>query len=696
MIKNCLFLLSSFPQTLNRKLIFTGLFLFAIVTTAQQTVRDSLENEIAHIKVKSDFTTKDTVYINLLNKLGSELRYYNTDSLLQVSQTAYEYSSNINYKRGKINSLLGIGTYYSDQGFHKKGIQYYEQALGIAKEINYTKKILESQNNVSVEYAYLGNYARALSGYLKAEELAKKVDNKKMLSIINENIANLYISQKDYKQGLVFFKKVKKINEELKNPIFSAETMSNMASAYADMGNLEYAMFNINQSIAIFEKKKIMDWLAYAYEIKGKVYLKQEKYKWSLYWYHQSEMLHESLQDDRGKIDLLNGMSEAYLGQEKDSISKVYALGAFKLSNKLQFKEGIQKCAKTLYKINKNKENYAKALVYHELYQKISDTLSRNENQKSLTMLKTKVEHEKQKEELILANNIALAKQKNYVYYALAILLIFMIITYIINRNEKIQKKLNLELSTKKDDLEKKEINLREINSTKDKLFSIIGHDLRGPIGAFQGLLKLFNDGEIGKEEFLNFVPKLKSDIDHISFTLNNLLSWGQSQMNGSILKPSEFCLAHLVQENFNLLTESAQKKSIKLINQLPPKTFSWADKNQIDIVIRNLISNALKFTPDSGSITVGCMRKPNYWEIFVKDTGVGMSFEMQDAIFNKNTNVTTYGTNNEKGTGLGLSLCKEMVVKNGGKIWVTSTQGKGSCFYFTVPKNKEEYMRIA
>ena len=136
--------------------------------------------------------------------------------------------------------------------------------------------------------------------------------------------------------------------------------------------------------------------------------------------------------------------------------------------------------------------------------------------------------------------------------------------------------------------------------------------------------------------------------------------------------------------------------KSIELINQLPPKTYSWVDKNQIDIVIRNLISNALKFTPENGTITIGSMQKRNCWEIFIKDTGVGMNIETQETIFKKNSNFTSYGTNNEKGTGLGLSLCKEMVEKNYGKIWATSTLGKGSCFYFTVPKTKKEYKQIA
>ena len=152
---------------------------------------------------------------------------------------------------------------------------------------------------------------------------------------MNENIANLYATQKDYNQSLDFFKRVTKINEELGDEIIVAETLSNMASVYADMGKLDYAMFNINKSIAIFEKHKILDWLAFSYEIKGKVYLKENKYEWALFWYNQGELLHKELDDPRSKIDLFNGMAEAYLGQNKDSISEIFAERAYEISDRI-------------------------------------------------------------------------------------------------------------------------------------------------------------------------------------------------------------------------------------------------------------------------------------------------------------------------------------------------------------------------
>ncbi|KKN01009.1 hypothetical protein LCGC14_1132060 [marine sediment metagenome] len=205
-------------------------------------------------------------------------------------------------------------------------------------------------------------------------------------------------------------------------------------------------------------------------------------------------------------------------------------------------------------------------------------------------------------------------------------------------------------------------------------------------------MLKLFKEGDIGQAEFLEFVPKLRNDIDHISFTLNNLLTWGHTQMNGAVTKPSVVSLGSVVKDNMNLLSEIAENKSIKLVSQITMNTMVWSDSDQIDIVVRNLISNALKFTPENGMVTVSAQEKKENWQVSIRDTGIGMDEKTIERIFAINTTHTTYGTNNEKGTGLGLSLCKEMVEKNGGKIWVESLLRKGSTFHFTVPRAKKSY----
>lgn len=673
------------------------LFLFANGLHSQETLRDSLKNELKRTKPLLLNALQDSTHINMLNDLATTMRFYKRDSLMLLSKEALTLSKAIGYRKGEIAAQIGIGDYYSDQGIHEKGILYFGKALKTAQDLGNDNLLLLAENRLAGEYEYQGDYAMALREMLKGIEIAKRLDDREMLSVFHENIALLYSNQKDYEEAIYYLKISKKLNEEIGDEVFSAYTHANMASVYAEDHQYDYAMFNVNISISIFEKHQIMDWLAYAYETKGKTYLRQEKYKWALYWYNQSEMLHnKSVDDARAKIDLLQGLSETNLGLQKDSIAETYALGAYKSSKRLKVKKGMKDASKTLYALYKKKNDYTKALGYHELFQKFSDTLSRNESKKSLLMLKTRVSHEKQKQDLIDKSEKALAEQKKYVTGVLGVVLVMVIITFLVKRSERIQKNLNKELTSKTTQLENNEQELLEINETKDKLFSIIGHDLRGPIGAFQGLLGLFKKGEVDQDEFLSFIPKLKADIDHISFTLNNLLSWGQTQMNGTITKPSVVDLENIVSVNISLLSEIAFGKSIRMVNKVDEGTLIWSDPDQIDIVVRNLISNALKFTPKNGSVTVSAFEREEHWEVSVQDTGVGIDEETQKRLFAKNSNVTTYGTNNEKGTGLGLTLCREMVENNEGSIWVSSILGEGTCFKFTLPKSKETFVKAS
>ena len=639
---------------------------------------------------------KDTTYIHKLIDKAAGLRYHHTDSVKVLAIKTLQLSEEISYTRGEINARILLGAYYSDKGKSKKAISEIENARKMSKDGGYKDLETKTLNDLANELGYNGKYAQSLKTYLEGIELAKETNNQVMLSILYENVANVYADQKDFDEALQYHNLVKKLNEELQNDVFMAETNSNLASVYADMGKLDYAMFHVNKSIATFEKENIIEWLAYAYEIKGKTYLKEGDYKWSLYWYRQGELLQKKIHDDRGKIDLYNGIAEAYLGQQQDSLSEDYALRSMALAERINYLDGQLKCAELLYRLSKNKEDLLCALEYHEMYQDLFDTLSKNKSRMSMELLKTKTAYERQKELLISENDKALAKQRRYINLTLFIIFIIGLIAFLMFRSRKIHQRLNVELNAQKDILEEREKQLQESNATKTKLFSIIGHDLRGPIGALQGLLNMVVHGDMSKEEFLGLIPKLRHDIDHISFTLNNLLSWGHTQMNGAITKPGLLTLETIVDENINLLSEQASSKSIRMTSHLPGNTHSWADYNQIDIVLRNLISNAIKFTPENGMITIGGKEFEKHWEISVRDTGVGMTEEVRKQLFSNSTHTSTNGTHNEKGTGLGLSLCKEMVEKNQGRIWVESTPRKGSCFYFTLPKATHKYRKAS
>ncbi len=235
--------------------------------------------------------------------------------------------------------------------------------------------------------------------------------------------------------------------------------------------------------------------------------------------------------------------------------------------------------------------------------------------------------------------------------------------------------------------LENLAVELKEINQTKDKLFSIIAHDLRGPIGNFSLILDLLSDDKNLKETEREFLMQaLKKGATNAYRLLENLLSWASSQSNKIDFKPSRFFINDLISNNVELLSPTASQKDIDITIKPFERLSVYADKDSIDLVLRNLLSNAIKFTNSNGLISVSGRLVDGFVEIQVADNGIGMNKELSGILFNSTSFYSSYGTNNERGSGLGLALCKDFVEKNGGHIRVESEVGRGSKFYFTLP----------
>lgn len=226
---------------------------------------------------------------------------------------------------------------------------------------------------------------------------------------------------------------------------------------------------------------------------------------------------------------------------------------------------------------------------------------------------------------------------------------------------------------------------LKNSNQIKDKIFSIVAHDLRTPLLNMNEVLSLTTQGLINPEELQEMLPMIQKDIQVTTGFLENLLHWSKSQLQGQNLSPQNFDLTELVNNIIQLFSLNAKDKQIALNNNLSESLMVYADKNTIQLVVRNLLSNALKFCRQNDTITVSASIENGFCKVCIADTGVGIAPNNIDKLFGLN-NFTTKGSKNEIGTGLGLVLCKEFVEKNGGKIWVNSELGKGSKFCFTIP----------
>ncbi|MBN1186398.1 MAG: hypothetical protein JXB49_29250 [Bacteroidales bacterium] len=237
-------------------------------------------------------------------------------------------------------------------------------------------------------------------------------------------------------------------------------------------------------------------------------------------------------------------------------------------------------------------------------------------------------------------------------------------------------------------ELEVSNIHLRQLNSTKDKFFSIIAHDLKNPfqsIMGFVGLLKLKYD-ELAEEKKRKYIDLAYSSTMSIYQLLENLLTWSRSQLNTITFKRSQINLKEIIEDSMNFISQNIVGKEVEFKVNCQDSVIVFVDDNMIKTILRNLLSNAYKYTDSGGIISVTCLNKEGYVEISVADTGIGMSTDDVDMLFKIDVSFTKPGIQGEKGTGLGLMLCKEFVEKHGGKIWVESQPGKGSKFSFTIP----------
>lgn len=256
-------------------------------------------------------------------------------------------------------------------------------------------------------------------------------------------------------------------------------------------------------------------------------------------------------------------------------------------------------------------------------------------------------------------------------------------------------KEKNIELADLNVGLEKKveerTSQLRDLNATKDKFFSIIAHDLKNPFNALMGFSSLLIDDydAFDDDERKDLIQTMSDASENAYKLLENLLEWSRSQ-TGSIKWFPEFIqLDKIANLTIDLLKNQAMNKDISIKGVVPANLTAYADGNMVTTVIRNLMSNALKYTPKGGEVKLYANQQKDHVEVTIEDNGVGIRKEDLDKLFRIDVNFSTNGTNNEMGTGLGLILCREFVEKNGGKIWVESEEGKGSKFKFTLPIKK-------
>lgn len=683
--------------------IFYILLLISCSGYAQMKSLDSIRSHIFKTeKVEKTIPQGDTLKVEGLLDLGRKHLYRHMDSVKIYAENAKLIADRLGYEKGQIGSRYLLAILLTEEGRNENAFVLIDESMDIATGCRDKGLIMACYINYANIHAYTGDIKSSNENFNEAIALAEKKeedilegvyneeDRKYMLSLANEGLAANYFVMKNYEKALEYINKADKLNQQIGDDLSTGQTLANKAEICLADERYEDALIHINESIELFIEKENMEWQAFAERVKGDIFFKQEYDRLALEAYEKAEKLQNQLEDGREKAFLDLALAKVYHLQNKNDLASKHAKMALDKALILGELSITSESSEILFNIYEQKGDSPTALFYHKLFKKYNDSLF---NENNLTSMATREIELESDAKMKRAQN----KQRLLLFASTAAVLILLTVLFLTQRSRKLERKLNDLLSKKNRVLGRRELQLKWLNDTKNKLFSIISHDLRAPIASLNNLIDLLNDKQIGPEEFIDFAPELSDQVKNVSFTLNNLLLWSKQQMKGARNNPKKHNLSKLAGLSIDLLIHQAQQKQIVLRNEIPKEAEVYADADQLTIVFRNLISNAIKFTESEGVIILKAEEKEGVWEVEVKDTGIGMDQRTIDRILSQSSSYmeSTYGTNNEKGTGIGLSLCKEMITKSGGEFQIESAIGVGSSFYFTLEKYEEEVQEI-
>ncbi len=553
-----------------------------------------------------------------------------------------------------------IGIVYYSKGQLSNALDQYYSGLFIALKNNYTTTSAEIYNNIGVVLQNMEVYPNALVYFKKAAQVFETTNNKQAISTVNENIGEVLLAQHKYDEAIGYLFKSLVVVKKQDDKDGLSSVYTDLGVCYGHKGKWQLAKSYLDTSLQIATKYNILYNQAYASNGFATVYNLMKDYP-NAYKY--------GLQGEAQAIQLGNIGVRANAALQ---LNKAMAgLGKFEDANRL-----LNEYLDLKARINDN-ESIQKLTSYN--YE-----LSFAEKQRQLAQ-------QQRERDLIYQQKIKSQRLINAIFLIIIVGMIFTAGIYY--RQKRKQQKINALLEDRNHEILKQKTNiddqaekLNDLNVLKDRLISILAHDLRAPLSTLRGLFDLLQDDSISHHELLEMIPGVLKKLEYTSDFLDTLLFWINSQMENFDASVKKFSIKDLVHLEIESYHEQAELKGITLVDNIPGELSAWADPNSIRIVIRNLITNALKFCLEGDTIEISATLEDDQRIIIkVKDTGIGMPPDQRDKLFKGKVN-SKMGTKNESGTGMGMLFCKDLVERCNGNIWVVSEQGVGTEFMFTLP----------
>lgn len=651
------------------------------------------------LKIKTIDTSKVSISIKIaqqyktLKKYDSSLFYFNEAIVLAEKSYSQTHKAK-SYKELAIN--------YYEVNNCAKALKNFQEAIVIYEKLENNKEIARLYNYIGICYSNLFSEDKAIQYYLKSLKIYENQLND--LEGVARNyidIGNLYYNKENYEFAFKYLNDALHLYEKQGDKSGIAASYTNLGNVLADNNNvgkgIEYYFKSIKIGIEIGDDIGV----AMNYNNLGDSYITLKQYKEADSYFQKALIIATKENNIYLKALVYLNMADLYYKENKinDAITKSYQ--SLELSNQIGNLEYQSFNLLYLSKAYEKLGNIEKSFTFLKQYNALNDSIAETNKIKNVELFHALNDLENKRttiDELSAKHELTEIKYENekkisyFLIILMAIVGLFLIIS--INLHTSRKKAYNLlefrnhQIKSMNEEIQKQSVNLKHSNSTKDKFFSIIAHDLKNPFNSIQGFTELLIDNYkvFNDEKKLKFLKIIKASSLKASNLLANLLLWANNQSGMLQFNPVKIDLALFVAEAISFVEIQAINKEITIINNVDSNVFVLADKNMVDTVLRNLISNAIKFTYSKGEIQIYAVLKDNFIEICVKDNGIGIANDDLENLFNIDIKNTSVGTANEQGSGLGLILCKDFIEKNGGKIWVESKPNFGSEFKFTLP----------
>lgn len=619
------------------------------------------------------------------------------DSSVFFFRKAANLSRELNDRAGIGKAFNNIGLMFWINSQYDSSVVYFEKALKIREKLKNKENLASTLNNLGTVYYQWAIYDKAIEYYVKALDINKELNNNTGISLVKTNIGLVFQANKNpekaiesYRESLVFAKASGKMEPE--------------AYVYNSLGQA-FLKFNPDSSVYYFKKAyKLYVDADYLGGIMLSLQSLGQAYSIIKNWQKAEEYFRRSLKIAKErKVEMRIAESYKFLGiieknKKNFEPAKRYLLKSIKISEKSDLKELLRDCYKELSELNAESGNFEEAYSDLRRYLEFTTLIETEGVKRKLDELKNRFEYQ-HFEKRLLDEKYTNQKQQIILIASLVTLIIFGVMLSILlkyNRRIKNDYKLLSEknefIRKQKEELIGKNEKLDEINRGKDKLFSIIAHDLRNPFFGLINYSSMLKEeyAELSEEEKLEYISNLNKISQNTYNLLENLLHLSASRTGKIEFNPENVTLRDVVMKSINLFSSQLEEKNIKLTYSFEDELQAYCDENTVEIIIRNLLNNAIKYTNPGGHIDIKCEETADNVCIFIKDDGIGMDKETKSEIFSLSGVQSQKGTDGEKGTGLGLSLCYEFVKKNNGTISFVSEPGKGSTFEVRLPKKVE------